>query len=105
MTYKSTGLSPDGFGLPAERTSRLRWGIAGAGLTAVLMNAVAMGQTVAAAPAPELEEIIVTGSMIKRTDTETPSPVQILSAVDIQKMGYTNLSQVLSNLSANGQGT
>ena len=53
----------------------------------------------------ELQEIVVTGSLIKRTDTETPSPVQVLSAEDIKNMGYTNINQVLANLSANGQGT
>lgn len=53
----------------------------------------------------QLQEIVVTGSLIKRTDIETPSPVQVLTAEDIQKQGYTNISQVLSNLSANGQGT
>jgi iron complex outermembrane receptor protein len=29
------------------------------------------------------------GSMIKRTDTETPSPVQIVTAADLQQSGYT----------------
>lgn len=43
--------------------------------------------------------------MIKRTDFETPSPVQVVSADDIQNSGFTSVSQVLSNLSANGQGT
>jgi iron complex outermembrane recepter protein len=52
-----------------------------------------------------LSEIVVTGSMIKRTDTDTPSPVQIVSAVDIQNSGYTNVSDVLRTLSANGAGT
>src|SRR6202789_1965989 len=105
MMYRSTGMNPCGLGLPSEKTSRLRWGIAAAGLGAALMNSIAMGRTVAAAPPPELQKIIVTGSLIKRTDTETPSPVQVLTGDQIQQMGYTNLSQVLGNLSANGQGT
>src|ERR1700731_3827290 len=53
----------------------------------------------------ELSEIVVTGSLIKRTDTETPSPVQIISADDIKNSGYTNVSDVLRTLSANGSGT
>jgi iron complex outermembrane recepter protein len=52
-----------------------------------------------------LQEVVVTGSLIKRTDSETPSPVQILSAVDLRNSGYTNLADVLQNLSANGAGT
>jgi iron complex outermembrane recepter protein len=53
----------------------------------------------------ELQEIVVTGSLIKRTDTETPSPVQVLSAEDLKNSGYTNVSDVLRTLSANGAGT
>src|SRR6202789_348585 len=105
MIYRSTGTNPGVAGFSSEETSRLRWGIAAAGLGAALMSSVAMGQTATTAPAPELQKIIVTGSLIKRTDIETPSPVQVLTADAIKEMGYTNISQVLSNLSANGQGT
>jgi iron complex outermembrane recepter protein len=52
-----------------------------------------------------LQEVVVTGSMIKRTDFETPSPIQVVSAEDMQNSGFTSVSQVLSNLAANGQGT
>jgi iron complex outermembrane receptor protein len=55
--------------------------------------------------APELQEIVVTGSLIKRTDTETPSPIQIITDVDLKNSGYTNVVDVLRNLSANGSGT
>src|SRR6202044_3548587 len=54
---------------------------------------------------PELQEIVVTGSLIKRTDSETPSPVQVISATDLLNSGYTNVSDVLRNLAANGAGT
>jgi iron complex outermembrane receptor protein len=53
----------------------------------------------------KLEQITVTGSNIRRTDTETPSPVQVLTAEHIKKSGYTSVSEVLRNLSSNGQGT
>jgi iron complex outermembrane receptor protein len=59
----------------------------------------------ASAPVEELQEVVVTGSLIKRTDTETPSPVQVLSAQDIAQSGYTNISQILNNISANGANT
>ena len=62
-------------------------------------------QSTAAAQGPELQEIVVTGSLIKRTDTETPSPVQIITAQDLQDSGYTQVSDVLRNLAANGSGT
>ncbi len=53
----------------------------------------------------ELATVVVTGSLIKRADAETPSPVQVISAVDLKESGYTNLSDVLRNLSANAQGS
>src|ERR1700683_2280757 len=52
-----------------------------------------------------LQTVIVTGSVIKRTDFETPSPVQVMTAADLQQSGYTSVSDVLRNLSANGAGT
>src|SRR2546430_7986680 len=52
-----------------------------------------------------LQEVVVTGSMIKRTDFETPSPIQVVTSEDLQRSGYTTVSEVLRNLAANGQGT
>ncbi|MDE2093369.1 MAG: TonB-dependent receptor [Burkholderiales bacterium] len=53
----------------------------------------------------ELQRVTVTGSNIRRTDTETPSPVQVITEADIKKSGYTSISEVLQTLTANGQGT
>jgi iron complex outermembrane receptor protein len=72
---------------------------------AALIAAATTATAQTAPPSPELQEIVVTGSLIKRTDTETPSPVQIISAEDIKNSGYTNVSDVLRTLSANGSGT
>jgi iron complex outermembrane recepter protein len=74
--------------------------------SATIFNGAAHAQTTQAKTSePELQEIVVTGSLIKRTDTETPSPVQIITAEDIKTSGYTNVSDVLRTLSANGSGT
>src|SRR5579872_6328090 len=54
---------------------------------------------------PSLQEVVVTGSLIRRTDSETPSPVQILTDQDLKNSGYTQVADVLRNLAANGQGT
>ena len=48
----------------------------------------------------ELERVQVTGSNIKRTDIETASPVQVVTAKDIENMGARTLLQVLDNLPA-----
>ena len=52
-----------------------------------------------------LETVTVTGSLIKRTDFDTPSPMLVLTATDLVQSGYTNLSSVLRDLPANGQGS
>jgi outer membrane receptor protein involved in Fe transport len=53
----------------------------------------------------QIQRVEVTGSRIRRTDTETPSPVQIISAKELKQSGYTSVSEVLRNVTANGQGT
>jgi iron complex outermembrane receptor protein len=67
-------------------------------------DALAQAAPAKAPTGDELEEIMVTGSLIKRTDTETPSPVQVISADDLKNSGYTTIADVLRNLSSNGQG-
>src|ERR1700722_18280134 len=74
------------------------------GVSTSLLASVTFAQQAPPTQSPELSEIVVTGSLIKRTDTETPSPVQVISAVDLKDLGYTNVSDVLRNLSANGSG-
>jgi iron complex outermembrane receptor protein len=61
---------------------------------------MAQQQTTSAEP----QRVVVTGSLISRTDKETASPVQILTSDDIIKSGYTSIAEVLSNLTSNGQG-
>ena len=70
----------------------------------ILLSSAAIAQT-SASQGPQLQEIVVTGSLIKRTDTETPAPVQVITAQDLQDSGYTEVSDVLRNLAANGSGT
>jgi iron complex outermembrane receptor protein len=49
--------------------------------------------------------VVVTGSLISRADTETPTPVQVLTAQDIQRSGKTSVAELLNDLAANGAGT
>src|ERR1700689_3846295 len=91
---------------PSRARALLRAGMAvlmGASLMGA--SAIAGAQTSSDQAQPALQEVVVTGSLIKRTDTETPSPVQIISEKDLKDSGYTNVSDVLRNLAANGQGT
>jgi iron complex outermembrane receptor protein len=57
------------------------------------------------APAVTLQTVVVTGSLIARTSTETPNPVQVISSKDLLQSGYTDISSVLRNISANGAST
>jgi outer membrane receptor protein involved in Fe transport len=53
----------------------------------------------------QVERIQVTGSHIKRTDMEGPSPVTSLSAEDISNTGVTDLIGLFTKLPMAGQGT
>jgi iron complex outermembrane receptor protein len=53
---------------------------------------------------PVLQQVIVTGSRIERSDTDTPSPVQVITSQQIANSGLTSISDVLHALTSNGQG-
>src|ERR1700761_4132736 len=80
---------------------------AGAALLATLLGAPARAQQAPASTtsgSDELQEVVVTGSLIRRSDTELPSPVQIITSADITDSGYSSITDVLRNLPSNGQG-
>ncbi len=52
-------------------------------------------------PTQKVEKIEVTGSNIKRVDTETVAPVQIITREEIQATGRNTIAEVLSGLSIN----
>lgn len=52
-----------------------------------------------------LPRVTVTGSNIPRADAAEASPIQILTADDLAKSGYTTVWQVLNGITANGQAT
>ena len=47
----------------------------------------AIAQTTSAEPAPQ--RVVVTGSLISRATAETATPVQVITAADIQRSGST----------------
>ncbi len=55
--------------------------------------------------AKQLQTVTVTGSAIPRVDVETPSPVTIISAKQIERSGYTSITDVVNSISANNSGT
>ena len=80
-------------------------------VTRAILGAMGTGLVLAAAPAfaqsnPErLERIEVTGSNIKRTDTESVAPVEVITREDIQRSGRPNIAEVLRNLPSNTGGS
>ena len=51
--------------------------------------------------AQKLERIQITGSSIKRVDSETALPVTVISREAIEKSGATNVEDVLRRVAAN----
>ncbi|MEB0140751.1 MULTISPECIES: TonB-dependent receptor [unclassified Undibacterium] len=70
--------------------------------TIIVPPAVAQ-QDIAAEAAQQ--QVIISGSHIRRAEKEGSSPIQSISADDLKKSGYTTVSEVLRNITANGQGT
>jgi iron complex outermembrane receptor protein len=59
----------------------------------------------AAADTGELTEVVITGSILKRTDAETPAPVTTLTADDLQTRGINTVAEALQRITATGAGT
>ena len=55
--------------------------------------------------AQQLQTIIVTGTAIPRIDMETPSPVTVITAAQIQRSGFTTISDVVRAVSADNSGS
>ena len=68
----------------------------------VLLSA---GQSALAQETQSLERVEITGSNIKRTDTETASPVQVISKQELDQAGKGTVAQFLQTLTADGQGS
>jgi iron complex outermembrane recepter protein len=75
--------------------------LAMAGISGVVSSAVAQEASPGAQPQ---QRITITGTRIPRILAEEASPVQILTADDLAKSGYTTIWQVLGTITANGQG-
>jgi iron complex outermembrane receptor protein len=72
-------------------------GVLGSGL------AVVSAPVFAQAAGEQLERIEVTGSNIKRTDTESVNPVQVITRKDIERSGQPTTADLIRTLSANSQ--
>lgn len=55
--------------------------------------------------AGEGQPIVVTGSLLRRTDTETPSPVSVLTSDGLQKAGISTVADAIRSISADSAGS
>jgi iron complex outermembrane receptor protein len=63
-------------------------------------------QTTEAAAAPTNDgDIVVTGSLFRRTDTETPSPLTVLTSENLARAGITTVSDAVRSISADSSGS
>ncbi|KFA41273.1 TonB-dependent receptor [Xylella fastidiosa] len=76
-----------------------------ASISGVLLVAAVSVQAQETNAASNLERITVTGSNIPRTDTETASPVQIVTREDIARSGRATVGEYLQTLTSDGQGS
>lgn len=81
------------------------------GLAMISTSAYAQDAAVDCAATPddascaEAGQIVVTGSLLRRTDTETPSPVTVLSAETMETRGINTVAEAIQRIAANGSGT
>ena len=83
-----------------KKLSAALLGALGAG---VALTVVATGAQ--AQQAQRVDKIEVTGTNIKRIDTETASPVTIITREEIQRSGATTVSEVIRQIPANNAGS
>lgn len=72
--------------------------------TAALSGTAAFAQQAPAEP-QTLQRVEITGSAIRRTDAETPSPIQIITKAEIEQSGKGTVAEYLQTLTADGQGS
>src|SRR5450830_900024 len=77
----------------------------GAASIMLVSAALAQEQTIDPAapvvPPAKLQRVEITGSAIKRLESETALPVQVITRADIEKAGVTTASELMARVSAN----
>jgi iron complex outermembrane receptor protein len=93
-------------------SARLRRGAAPFALALGLIASPAFAQDAGTPPvtdqeqqADEGETVVVTGSLFRRTDTETPSPVTVLTSESLDKAGITTIADAIRSISADSAGS
>jgi len=78
-----------------------RYKLLGACVASIATCAMAQEQTPKAGEAPTVEEVVVTGSRIAAPNLTSTSPIQVVTARDIQTTGKTDISDIIMQLPQN----
>lgn len=70
-----------------------------------LIIPIALTFSVFASLAQSTQELVITGSYLKRTEAETASPIQTITRRDIEQLGSNTLRQILNSVTAFDTGT
>jgi iron complex outermembrane receptor protein len=73
-------------------------------VAALSLCCTARAQTLPRPAEQRLETVEITGSRLRRTDAETPSPVQVVTREEIVRSGAVSLNEMLQRLPANNTG-
>jgi iron complex outermembrane receptor protein len=79
-----------------------------AGVATLVGFAAQAQDTAPVATAPqsdEVEAVVVTGSLLRRTDTATPSPVTVQTSQQLKAQGITTVADAIRSLSADNSGS
>lgn len=68
------------------------------GYAPLALGAATTGPSPEAAPEPALQEVVVTGSRIRRVDAETANPIVIIDQKAIQESGLTTVGDLLARI-------
>lgn len=61
-------------------------------------SVLALGNATVAVAEEAIEEVVVTGSYLKRSSENTPSPLSVVSAADIEDLGAQGMAEVINTL-------
>ena len=88
-------------------TQRFRKTVVSRAIIAALCGTASMmvAQETLAQASSSLQRVEITGSNIRRTDTETASPVQTITREEIQNSGKASVAEYLQTLSVDNQGS
>lgn len=94
--------------MTTERNRFRRTGVARAVITVLCGTASMLVATETFAQAQSgttLQRVEVTGTNVRRSDTETPSPVQVITRQELEQSGKATVGEYLQTLTSDGQGS